>query len=168
MLETTPGWLPSRVTKIAPMTEQELLHPWSEKLRMEKNQWIIWKSWPPLIFPKEVKFYLAQFCQSHFNHCNKIDLAWEIVAQINLVTSGPLQGKFVYEWLEQLVKPYMKKCGSILGLSYAPTKNNIQLISDELNVNVLLSPNGGLKEFEKSVDTYCRGQGIIVWNIIEF
>ena len=79
-----------------------------------------------------------------------------------VVTSGPLEGKYLYE-KEIIQEPeYLKICSSILGYSYVNSKSNTLLISDKLDLNVLIAPNGGFETFKKGCTTICQGRAIIV------
>ena len=81
---------------------------------------------------------------------------------LSLVTTGPLQGKYVYTKVIRLVEDYLKKRSSVLGYSYVTSKSSQLLINNNLDINVLISPTGGYEAFKKGCHTICNGRQVTV------
>ena len=81
---------------------------------------------------------------------------------LSLVTTGPLQGKYVYVKVIRLVEDYLKKRSSVLGYSYVTSKSAQLLINNNLDINVLISPTGGYESFKKGCNTICNGRQVTV------
>ena len=79
---------------------------------------------------------------------------------MSLATSGPLEGKYIYLRSKQLLRNYMKKCSSVLGLSVIVAKSYELLISDKLSAEVLINPSGAYEAFKKVCNTVCRGYSV--------
>lgn len=80
-----------------------------------------------------------------------------------LVTSGPLQGRYVYRKLiYEHRASYLKKCSSLLGRNYITSRVHQILISDELDINVLIANNNQYEIFKRTASTVCDGQMIQV------
>ena len=77
-----------------------------------------------------------------------------------MATSGPLEGKFIFIRAKHLAADYLKKCSSVLGLSAIVSKSCDLLISDKLNPEDLINPNGAYEAFKKGCTTICKGQKI--------
>ena len=82
--------------------------------------------------------------------------------QLWLVTGGPLQGKYAYEKIIHLALAYLSRFSSVLGYSYVTTKSAVLLISDNLDLGVLIAPTGAFEAFRKGCNTQCTGQGWLV------
>ena len=87
-----------------------------------------------------------------------IDLDFNQVETLWLATSGALAGRFIYQKIIHLSAAYLKKCSSILGYSYVASRSAVLLISQNLNLNVFLSPSGAFEAFKKYWTTICRGK----------
>ncbi|CAG2170540.1 unnamed protein product [Oppiella nova] len=76
-----------------------------------------------------------------------------------LAISGWLEGKYVYVKIVYLDEVHLKKCSSILGNSYVPSQTSQLLISDTLDLDVLINPAGAYDGFRTGCTTVCNGQG---------
>ena len=79
-----------------------------------------------------------------------------------MVTSGSLQGQFVYKKGRHLLRNYLKKCSSVLGYSYIYSDETQLLISDKLDPNVFLSATGGYEPFKMISHTVCKGSQYVI------
>ncbi|CAG2169238.1 unnamed protein product [Oppiella nova] len=79
-----------------------------------------------------------------------------------LSLDGSLEGKYVYQKLVYLDLKYLSICSSILGYDYVTTQSATLVISDRLDLNVLIAPTGAFDEFRRGGTTVCRGKGWIV------
>ncbi|CAG2170659.1 unnamed protein product, partial [Oppiella nova] len=73
-----------------------------------------------------------------------------------LATSGSLEGKYVYEKIVYLDEVHLKRCSSVLGYSYVPSQTSQLLISDTLDLNVLINPAGAYDAFRKGCTTLAQ------------
>ena len=68
-----------------------------------------------------------------------------------------MQGKYLYERIVNLQLGYLRKCSSELGYSYLSSKSATLLVSDKLDLQVMIASSGGFSTFKKSSTTDCRG-----------
>ena len=61
---------------------------------------------------------------------------------LNLATSGPLEGRYVFFRSRHLIPNYFKKCSSVLGSSYITPISDELLICDKLSPEALINPKG--------------------------
>ena len=92
-----------------------------------------------------------------------LDLAYRQIQGLLLVTSGPLQGKYIYLKTIYLSAAYLKKCSSVLGYSYVSSKSSVLLIVEKLDLNAFIAPTGGYEVFRKSATTICQGKFYLFW-----
>jgi hypothetical protein len=88
--------------------------------------------------------------------------AYTQVEALSLATTGPLQGKYVYEKVIHLALAYLSRFSSVLGYSYVTSKAANLLISDTLDLGVLIAPTGAYEAFKRGCNTQCRGRVWIV------
>ena len=88
--------------------------------------------------------------------------AYVIVDQLNLATSGSLEGKYIFVRTITLLRDYLKRCSSVLGQSYKGGKSYELLISDKLSPDVLINPSGAYEAFKKGCTTVCKGNLFVV------
>ena len=73
-----------------------------------------------------------------------------------MITSGPIQGKYLYERVNLDSPTQLKKCSTVLGQSYIEDKDPVFLINAELNLNALTAPEGAYDLLKRGA-TYCKG-----------
>ena len=89
-------------------------------------------------------------------------LAYSRIESLHMITSGPLQGQFLYRRTRDMKRLYLKKCSSVLGYSYIYSNDCQNLISDKLDTNVLLSATGGYEPFKRISHTVCKCSKYII------
>ena len=89
----------------------------------------------------------------------KLLLAYSQGEILWLSLDGSLEGKYVYQKLVYLDLQYLSICSSILGYDYVTTKSATLVISDRLDLNVLIvcGTVGKVHQLEPRVGDKCHG-----------
>ena len=101
---------------------------------------------------------------------NDLDIIWDfncfqtlanvITENLDLATSGPLEGKYLFLRTRHILRDYLKKCSSVLGYSYVTYKSIELLICDKLSPKALINPSGTYEALKKEKRcTLCQGNG---------
>ena len=82
-----------------------------------------------------------------------------ITEGLNLATSGPLEGRYLFFRIHRLLWHYLKKCSSVLGYSYIMTKSYELFICDKLSPEHLINSMGTYEALknDKMRCTMCQG-----------
>ena len=76
---------------------------------------------------------------------------------LNLITSGPLSGKYLYLRVIHPQYVTLRRCSSALGVSTITSSSVEIMLSDELDISVLISPSGTYNAFKNVACTHCNG-----------
>ena len=78
-----------------------------------------------------------------------------------MVVSGSLEGRYVYERDIYPQLFYLKRYSSILGQPFITAISSEILISDNLNLNIFISPKDAFNVFKMTSNTKCNANQII-------
>ena len=82
--------------------------------------------------------------------------------EYSLITTGTLQGRFMYMTGNWVTDNYSKRCSSVLGRSILLNNNLSYYIADKPDLNVLIDPLGGIEVQKRDASLICHSHSVTV------